>query len=105
MPGKVYSEPSSVEAVEGAVAVDGPDGVSISMTPQAALTTSDRLLDGAMVAQGQRRRPGAMKSGAARRVRRQNAGSGLQDRTSGDDPGPTAHRWSVRLLDVHFARG
>jgi hypothetical protein len=54
MPGKVYSEPSSVEAVEGAVPVDGPDGVSISMTPEAALTTSDRLLDGAMVAQGQR---------------------------------------------------
>lgn len=55
MPTKIYNEPSKVDAVEGAVVVDGPDGVAVHMTPDAALTTSDRLLDGALTAQGQQR--------------------------------------------------
>ena len=52
--GKVYDTPSDVEAEEGVVTVDGPDGVCVSLTPDAAVETSDRLLEGGMKAQGQR---------------------------------------------------
>jgi len=34
--------------------VDGPDGVAITMTPKAALETSDRLLNAGLKAQGQK---------------------------------------------------
>jgi hypothetical protein len=54
MPTKPYDEASHVEAEEGDVHVDGPDGVAISLTPDAAAETSDRLLKGAAQAQGQR---------------------------------------------------
>jgi DNA-directed RNA polymerase subunit E'/Rpb7 len=54
VPTKIYDEPTEVEAVEGVVVLDGPDGVAVLMTPDAALTTSHRLLDGAVTAQGQR---------------------------------------------------
>jgi hypothetical protein len=52
--GKVYDTPSEVRVEEGNVAVEGPDGVGVVLTPTAALETSDRLLDGATEAQGQR---------------------------------------------------
>jgi hypothetical protein len=54
MDDKVYDEPTRVEAEEGNVVLDGPDGVDVSMTPDAALETSDRLLFGAAQAMGQR---------------------------------------------------
>lgn len=54
MTDKVYDEPSNVRAEDGVVAVDGPDAVSVKLTPDAALETSDRLLGGAAEAQGQR---------------------------------------------------
>jgi hypothetical protein len=50
---KIYDEPSKVNAEEGEVLVDGPDGVAVSLTPDAAVETSDRLLEGAMTARGQ----------------------------------------------------
>jgi len=50
-----YNEPSEVEADEGAVIVDGPDGVAVTLTPEAAAETSHRLLSGAADAAGQRR--------------------------------------------------
>lgn len=50
---KLHDEASSVTAEEGQVMVDGPDGVAVSMTPDAAAETSDRLLQGAAEAQGQ----------------------------------------------------
>jgi hypothetical protein len=53
MSDRVYDEPSEVKAEDGVVAVDGPDGVAVHLTPGAALETSDRLLDGAAEAQGQ----------------------------------------------------
>jgi hypothetical protein len=53
-PEKPYDEPSDVAAEEGAVVVDGPDGVAITLTPDAAIETSQRLLDGGLMAQGQR---------------------------------------------------
>jgi hypothetical protein len=54
MDDKVYDEPGEAEAVEGNVALMGPDGVSAILTPEAAEETSHRLLDSAMIAQGQR---------------------------------------------------
>ncbi len=50
---QLHDEPSIVTAENGEVIVDGPDGVAISMTPEAAAETSDRLLHGAAQAQGQ----------------------------------------------------
>lgn len=51
---RVHDEPSEVEVVEGNVALMGPDGVSVLLTPEAAVETSDRLLSGGMHAQGVR---------------------------------------------------
>lgn len=51
---KIYEEPSDVSADEGVVSVKGPDAVDVRMTPEAAGETSDRLLHGAMKAQGQK---------------------------------------------------
>lgn len=51
---KVHNTPSDVSADEGEVHVDGPGGAISSMTPDAAAETSDRLLRGAVEAQGQR---------------------------------------------------
>lgn len=54
MDDKVYDEPSEARAVRGLVSVEGPDGLSVLLTPDAATETSDRLLDAAVTAQGQR---------------------------------------------------
>lgn len=51
---KVYDEPSEAEAVDGNVALMGPNGVSAMLTPEAAEKTSDRLLKSALSAHGQR---------------------------------------------------
>lgn len=62
MEDKVYDEPSTVEAEDGEVHVEGPDGVAVSLTPGAAIETSERLFMGGVKAQGQRvaksKRPG-----------------------------------------------
>lgn len=50
---KPHDSPSDVTAEEGEVVVDGPGGVALSFTPEAAAETSDRLLQGAMAAKGQ----------------------------------------------------
>ena len=50
---KIYAEPSKVTAEEGDVLVEGPDGVDIGLTPEAAEETSNRLLEGSMKARGQ----------------------------------------------------
>jgi hypothetical protein len=51
---EVETEPSKVTAEDGLVFVDGPDGVAFVTTPEAAEETSQRLLDGAAQALGQR---------------------------------------------------
>jgi hypothetical protein len=51
---RTYGTPSEVVAEAGEVIVDGPDGVAVSLTPDAALETSQRLLEGGLMAQGQR---------------------------------------------------
>jgi hypothetical protein len=53
MTGKVEDAPSEISAEDGQVIVDGPDGVAVSMTPEAAAETSHRLLRGAAKARGQ----------------------------------------------------
>ena len=47
------AEPSKVAAEDGLVFVDGPDGVAVTMTPEAAEETSQRLLQAAAQALGQ----------------------------------------------------
>jgi hypothetical protein len=51
---EVYDEPTDVDAVDGNVVLKGPDAVDVRMTPNAAEETSERLLEGAMKARGQR---------------------------------------------------
>ena len=51
---EVYDEPSEIGAVDGAVVMRGPDAVDIRLTPTAAEETSERLLNRAMKARGQR---------------------------------------------------
>ncbi len=53
MDNKLHDEASTVSAENGQVLVDGPDGVAVSLTPDAAVETSDRLLEAAVEAQGQ----------------------------------------------------
>lgn len=53
--GKVYDEATKVSAKDGEVILDGPDGVDVKITPEAAEETADELLTGAMKANGQRR--------------------------------------------------
>ena len=53
--GKTYEDPSDVHAVDGKVEVDGPDAVDVTLTPEAAEETSDRLIKEATRAAGQRR--------------------------------------------------
>ena len=45
---------SDVGAEEGHVTVDGPGGVVVTLTPDAALETSDRLRNAGMAANDQR---------------------------------------------------
>jgi hypothetical protein len=54
-PHELYDEASKVSADNGEVAVDGPDGVDVSLTPEAAVETSHRLLEAGLAAQGQKR--------------------------------------------------
>lgn len=53
MEDRVYDVATTVDAEDGKVVLDGPDGVAVLMTPEAALETSDRLLLGATQARGQ----------------------------------------------------
>jgi hypothetical protein len=39
-----YDYPGEVSVEEGVILVDGPDGVAISLTPQAAKTFGERLI-------------------------------------------------------------
>lgn len=52
---KVYDEATEVTARDGQVLLDGPDGVDVKVTPEAAEQTADNLIEGAVRARGQRR--------------------------------------------------
>jgi hypothetical protein len=51
---RVHDEASETDAINGAVLVDGPDGVAVLLTPGAAAETARRLDDAARDAQAQR---------------------------------------------------
>lgn len=51
---QIYDEASRVDAEEGVVRQKGPDNVDVRLTPGATEETSERLLEGAMKARGQR---------------------------------------------------
>jgi hypothetical protein len=53
MDDRIHDDPGETAAVDGNVALMGPDGVSVVLTPKAAMETSDRLLDSAAEAQNQ----------------------------------------------------
>ena len=65
---KVEHEPSQVTADDGSVIVDGPDGVAVTLTPDAAIETSERLFEAGVIATGQ----DAIKRRAAERRRPQS---------------------------------
>lgn len=50
---RAYDEPTKVDAIDGEVALDGPDGIGLSMTPDAADETGRRLQKGAAEARRQ----------------------------------------------------
>ena len=50
----ICSEPGQVDAEDGAIILKCPKAAEIRMTPGAAEETSERLLEGAMKARGQR---------------------------------------------------
>jgi len=52
---KIYDEATDVSAKDGAVLLDGPDGVDVKVTPESAEQTADNLIEGAVKARGQRR--------------------------------------------------
>jgi hypothetical protein len=49
----LYDEATKVTAKNGTVVLDGPDGVDVALTAEAALETSDRLLAAGTMAHGQ----------------------------------------------------
>jgi hypothetical protein len=53
---KPHSTPSDVAAEDGEVVVDGPNGFTVSLTPEAAITTSKRLAKAGAEAARQRAR-------------------------------------------------
>ena len=53
MPKPPYDEPSNVSAIDGEVTVNGPDGVGVSLTPDAAEETGERLKESAEEARTQ----------------------------------------------------
>ena len=57
MPDKqpIHNEPSDVKAVDGTVKIDGPDAVDVTLSPEAAEETSERLLRQSFKARGQTR--------------------------------------------------
>jgi hypothetical protein len=59
---KSYSDPSDVAIEEGQVIVEGPDGVAVTLTPDAAEETGRRMIDAASQARAQPATPGGAES-------------------------------------------
>lgn len=52
---ETYDQATEVTAEDGKVILDGPDGVDVTVTPEAAEQTAENLIEGAVMARGQRR--------------------------------------------------
>jgi hypothetical protein len=52
---ETYNKATEVTTEEGRVLLDGPDGVDVALTPDAALETGHRLVEGASEAVGKDR--------------------------------------------------
>ena len=52
---KLYDEATQVRAEDGEVLLDGPDGIDLKLTPEAAEQTAGNLVVGASQARMQRR--------------------------------------------------
>ena len=76
MADKAHDRPSEVVAEQGKVLVDGPDGVAVTLTPEAAAETSHRLLFGAAEARGQQIHAARKRGPAAAKERGQDPKSG-----------------------------
>ena len=60
---KPTDRPLEVAAEEGEVLIEGPDGIALSMTPEAAEESSNRLYNSTAEARGQRiMRPGSVRN-------------------------------------------
>lgn len=53
-PTQPHAEPGVASAEKGLVMLDGPDGVAVTMTAEAAAATGQSLINAAGVAQAQR---------------------------------------------------
>ncbi len=53
MPEQVYAESGKAVAEQGQVLLDGPDGIAIALTPEAAEGTGHELIRAASEARGQ----------------------------------------------------
>ena len=51
---ELFNKASDVSSEDGQVLLDGPDGVDVALTPEAAEETADRLIEHALNAAGQR---------------------------------------------------
>jgi len=49
----VHDTASEVTAEDGQVMLDGPDGTAVSLTPEAAIETSERLFEQGLKGKGQ----------------------------------------------------
>lgn len=50
---EIYDQATDVSACDDSVKLNGPDGVDVAMTPNAAVETADRLLNAAVTIRGQ----------------------------------------------------
>jgi hypothetical protein len=55
---ELFDEATKIQAVDGKVELDGPDGVDVAMTPEAAEETADRMFRASAEAAGQRKLKG-----------------------------------------------
>ena len=51
---ELFNKASDVSSEDGQVLLDGPDGVDVALTPEAAEETADRLIEHSVNAAGQR---------------------------------------------------
>ena len=74
-----HGEPSEVCAEQGEVIVEGPDGVAVTLTPEAAEETARRMIEAAGEARRQAEEAGAARGAAG-------AGEAPRDRARGPAP-------------------